>query len=57
MTRFAALREYFDPDVRVNIDGQEIVTRDALIRVITQCQAAARRAGRGGHGYSNPAGR
>lgn len=36
MTRFAALREYFDPDVRVNIDGREIVTRDALIRVITQ---------------------
>jgi hypothetical protein len=30
-TRFAALREYFAPDVRVRFDGQEIVTRDALL--------------------------
>jgi hypothetical protein len=30
-TRFAALREYFDPEVRIRFDNQEIVTRDALL--------------------------
>jgi len=30
-TRFAALREYFAPDVRLRFDGQEIVTREAVL--------------------------
>jgi hypothetical protein len=30
-TRFAALREYFAPEVRVRFDGQEIVTRETLL--------------------------
>jgi hypothetical protein len=30
-TRFAALREYFAPEVRIRFDGQEVVTRDALL--------------------------
>jgi hypothetical protein len=36
ITRFAALREYFDPDVRVRIDDRDIVSRDTLIRLISQ---------------------
>lgn len=31
LTRFAALREYFATDVRVRVDGQEIVSRDAVL--------------------------
>jgi hypothetical protein len=31
LTRVAALREYFAPDVRVVADGREIVSRDELI--------------------------
>ena len=30
-TRFAALREYFAPDVRIHFDDQEIVTREVLL--------------------------
>jgi hypothetical protein len=33
-TRFAALREYFAEDVRVRLDGREIVTRDEVLRSI-----------------------
>jgi hypothetical protein len=33
-TRFAALREYFAEDVRVRVDGQEIVTRDEVLRAL-----------------------
>jgi hypothetical protein len=35
ITRFAALREYFHPDVRIRVDGHEIMSREALIRVLT----------------------
>jgi hypothetical protein len=35
MTRVAALGEYFAPDVRVVVDGREIVTRDALVGSLT----------------------
>lgn len=31
LTRLAALREYFATDVRVRFDGQEIVSRDAVL--------------------------
>jgi hypothetical protein len=34
MTRVAALREYFLPDVRVAADGRDIVSRDALIGLL-----------------------
>jgi hypothetical protein len=30
-TRFAVLREYFAPDVRIRFDDQEIVTRETLL--------------------------
>lgn len=36
ITRFAAMREYFHPDVRIRIDGREILTRDVLIRLLSQ---------------------
>lgn len=36
ITRFAALREYFWPEVRVRFDTQEIVTRDAVIQRLEQ---------------------
>ena len=31
ITRFAALREYFAVDVRVRVDGQDIVSREAVV--------------------------
>ena len=31
ITRFAALREYFSPDLRVRIDGRDTVGRDAVM--------------------------
>jgi hypothetical protein len=34
MTRMAAMREYFAPDVRIRVGAEEIVSRDALIAVI-----------------------
>ena len=36
ITRFAALREYFAPDVRIGLDGQEIVSRETLIGQLSQ---------------------
>jgi hypothetical protein len=36
ITRFAAMREYFHPDVRIVIDGREILSREALIRRLAQ---------------------
>jgi hypothetical protein len=36
ITRFAVLREYFSPDVSVRLDDREIVTRDAIIAVLSQ---------------------
>ncbi len=36
ITRFAAMREYFHPDVRIRLDEREIVSRDVLIRTLTQ---------------------
>src|SRR5262245_8541877 len=35
-TRFAALREYFAPDVRVRYDGKELVSRDTVLETIRQ---------------------
>jgi hypothetical protein len=34
LTRIAAMREYFAPDVRVHVGAEEIVSRDALIAAI-----------------------
>lgn len=36
ITRFAAMREYFHPDVRIALDGRAILSREALIRLLTQ---------------------
>jgi hypothetical protein len=36
ITRFAAMREYFHPEVRIRIDDREILTRDVLIRLLSQ---------------------
>ena len=36
ITRFAAMREYFHPDVRIVLDGREILSREALIRLLAQ---------------------
>jgi hypothetical protein len=36
ITRFAVLREYFSPDVRIRLDDRELVSRDALIDVLSQ---------------------
>lgn len=38
MTRFAALREYFAPEVRVRLADQEIVSRETLVGVISRSQ-------------------
>ena len=35
LTRVAVIREYFAPDVRVVVDGHEIVSREALIGRLT----------------------
>jgi hypothetical protein len=35
LTRIAVVREYFAPDVRVIVDGEEIVSRQALIGRLT----------------------
>jgi hypothetical protein len=39
ITRYAVLREYFAPDVRVVVDGREIVSREALIGALTSWQS------------------
>lgn len=36
ITRFAALREYFAPDVRIGLDDYVIVSRDSLIGQLSQ---------------------
>ncbi len=36
LTRVAALREYFAPDVRVRFGGQEIASRDALMAFLAR---------------------
>jgi hypothetical protein len=36
ITRFAVLREYFSPDVRVRLDDREIVTRETLVAELSQ---------------------
>jgi hypothetical protein len=36
ITRLAALREYFAPDVRIAFGGQEITSRDALIGLLSR---------------------
>ena len=36
ITRFAAMREYFHPEVRIVLDGHEIVSREALIQLLAQ---------------------
>jgi hypothetical protein len=36
MTRVAAMREYFAPDVRIRVGSEEIVTRDALMAAIAR---------------------
>ena len=36
ITRFAALREYFAPNLRIRVDGQEIVSREALLGLLDQ---------------------
>ena len=41
ITRFAALGEYFSPDVRVRLDGQEIVSRETLIGLLSQWRPPA----------------
>src|SRR5205814_7999260 len=38
LTRLAALREYFDPDVRVRLDDRELTSRDAVMRELTRLQ-------------------
>jgi hypothetical protein len=38
MTRFAALREYFAPEVRIRLVDQEIVSRETLIGLISRSQ-------------------
>src|SRR6266446_2174509 len=38
LTRLAALREYFDPDVRVRLDDRELTSRDAVMRELTRFQ-------------------
>jgi hypothetical protein len=39
LTRVAALREYFAPDVRIRIGAEEIVSRDALMAAIGRLPA------------------
>jgi uncharacterized protein DUF4440 len=34
-TRLAVLREYFAPEVRVNVDGREMTTRDEVLAQLT----------------------
>ncbi|MQA30676.1 MAG: hypothetical protein GEU82_12710 [Luteitalea sp.] len=41
MTRVAVLREYFAPDVRVIADGHEIVSRDAVVGLLSGWPAPA----------------
>ena len=41
ITRFAALREYFAPDVRIGLDGQEIVSSEAVIAQLSQWKPPA----------------
>lgn len=36
ITRFAAVREYFAPDVQIGFDGREIVSRESLIGQLSQ---------------------
>jgi hypothetical protein len=36
LTRAAALREYFAPDVRITLGGQEITSRDALLGFLSR---------------------
>src|SRR6185436_2714423 len=38
LTRVAVLREYFAPDVRVEIDGREITSRDEIIGLLSHYQ-------------------
>ena len=39
LTRFAALSEYFSPDVSIEIAEREIVTREALLAALRQWQS------------------
>jgi hypothetical protein len=36
ITRFAAIREYFHPDVRIVLDEREILSREALMGLLAQ---------------------
>lgn len=36
LTRFQALREYFVPDVRIRVDGEEIQSSEALVALLGQ---------------------
>src|SRR5438046_1536199 len=41
LTRLAALREYFDPDVRVRLDDRELTSRDGVMAELMRFQPPA----------------
>src|SRR5215510_7801151 len=38
ITRLAVLREYFDPNVRVQVDDRNFTTRDEIVELLTHYQ-------------------